>query len=343
MASRYLATVRRAMSIPAPRSRSTMVSSDSTSCAFSASIRRLMRSRTASAEWDSPPSDAAIADVYRGPLEQFVARRDALVKQLRASKQREHADRVKSLRKPSRVAWVLDNVVHEDAAAIQQLEAAIDHAQTGEDVRSAFTSVKAAVSNIAAIGARIAVRAEQPVAPAVISAAVHAVIGHADAFAEWRDGRLVEVPAAGGLDMLAAITLREASSVPQPPSPPTRVEAGKRNAAKEDERAEAAAKRDRERLDAARADLRRAESVLADANDVSARAVQSVAAALTSLDEAERALAAAKEEVESRRAFLEGQRRVAASLAAERERASRAVAAARSRHDDLEGTGGDDE
>src|SRR5690242_19247867 len=50
MASRYLATVGRAISMPDARSLSTMVSSDNTSSALSASIRCLMRSRTASAE-----------------------------------------------------------------------------------------------------------------------------------------------------------------------------------------------------------------------------------------------------------------------------------------------------
>src|SRR5438309_563847 len=118
--------------------------------------------------------EAAIAEVYRGSLEEFVGRRDALVKRLRANKQRENAERVKALRKPGRVAWVLDQIAHEEAAALQQLSAAIDHAQTADDVRSAFTKVKSAVSNIAAIGARLAVRAEQPVAPNVIAAAVHA-------------------------------------------------------------------------------------------------------------------------------------------------------------------------
>ena len=43
IASRYLATVRRAMSMPASRSLSTMVSSESTSAAVSASINWRMR------------------------------------------------------------------------------------------------------------------------------------------------------------------------------------------------------------------------------------------------------------------------------------------------------------
>src|SRR4029453_18729367 len=65
MASRYLATVLRAMSTPAARSRSTIVSSDKMSGALSASISCLMRWRTDSAECASPPSAAAIAEVKK--------------------------------------------------------------------------------------------------------------------------------------------------------------------------------------------------------------------------------------------------------------------------------------
>src|SRR5712692_223043 len=65
IASRYFATVRRAMSMPATRSFSTMVSSDSTCSGLSASISCLIRWRTASAEWASPPSAAAIAEVKK--------------------------------------------------------------------------------------------------------------------------------------------------------------------------------------------------------------------------------------------------------------------------------------
>src|ERR1700680_3880125 len=65
IASRYFATVRRAMSMPAARNLSTMVSSDRTSSGRSASISCLIRWRTASAECASPPSAAAIADVKK--------------------------------------------------------------------------------------------------------------------------------------------------------------------------------------------------------------------------------------------------------------------------------------
>src|SRR5580700_9829053 len=65
IASRYLATVRRAISMPVARNRSTMVSSERISAGSSASINCLMWWRTASAEWASPPSADAIDAVKK--------------------------------------------------------------------------------------------------------------------------------------------------------------------------------------------------------------------------------------------------------------------------------------
>ena len=65
MASRYFATVRRAISMPVARNRSTMVSSDRIAEALSASISSLMWWRTASAECASPPSADAIEAVKK--------------------------------------------------------------------------------------------------------------------------------------------------------------------------------------------------------------------------------------------------------------------------------------
>src|SRR5688500_7331920 len=111
--------------------------------------------------------ESEVVAVYRGPLEEFVSRRDALAKQLRASKRREDADRVKSLKKPSRTAWSLNNIVHEDAAPIDQLTAAITAAQqsqsrAGADLRTALENVRTAVRDVAHAAARAAIRGGHP-------------------------------------------------------------------------------------------------------------------------------------------------------------------------------------
>ena len=273
--------------------------------------------------------ETAILAVYRGPLEEFVSRRDALVKQLRAAKRREEADRVKALRKPSRTAWVLDTIVHEDPASIEQLAAAIDAGQTVQsaaDVRLALETVRTAVRAVAAAGARVAIRAGQPIEANALVTAVHAVMGDASAFGDLRAGRLVEVPEGGGLDLLTAIATiapspPQASSSIAPHSPePTRAAPTAKPA---EEKAERAA--------AARADLRRAETALEDAREQSEQAEQSIRNAQAQLDAAERTLLHAQAEAQARRADLERAGRDAEAAAARVRDAERAIAAARAR------------
>jgi len=270
----------------------------------------------------TPPIDTdlatAILAVYQAALEDFIGRRDALAKQLRAEKRRDDAALVKALRKPSRIAWTLDGVVHEDPGSIDHLAAAIAEAQTGADLRTALETVKEAVRGVAAAGARVAVRAGFPIEPNALAAAVHAIIGDASAFAEFRAARLVEVPQAGGLDLLIALTESPSSpSSPQTPVPPSAAPpAPAIEAPKADPRIELAA--------SARAELRRAETVLAEMREQSDHAVESLRDAEGRLDAAERALLHAQSELKARRDEVERTRRRAESAAANVEDARRA-------------------
>ena len=279
--------------------------------------------------------ETALLAVYRGPLEEFVSRRDALVKQLRAAKRREDADRVKALRKPSRTAWVLDSVVHEDPASIAQLSAAISAAQTvqsGADLRAVLDNVRTAIRDVATAGARVAIRAGQPIDASTLVTAVHAVIGETSAFSDLRAGRLVDVPDGGGLDILTAITISVPSSpsvaassqttavpVPEPPKAEPSAQAAKQAA------------QEAERAIAARADLHRAEASLAEAREQTDPAEQSVRESHAELDAAERAVSQAQADAEARRADVERARRDAQAAAAHVRDAERAVAAARAR------------
>jgi hypothetical protein len=285
--------------------------------------------------------ETALLAVYRGPLEEFVSRRDALVKQLRADKRREDADRVKTLRKPSRTAWVLDSIVHEDPASIEQLTAAITAAQTvqsGADLRVALDNVRTAIRDVAAAGARVAIRAGQPIDASTLVTAVHAVIGETSAFSDFRAGRLVDVPDGGGLDILTAITISGPSSpsvapssqsTPAPVNEPPNAQSSAREATR--------AKEEAERAVAARADLHRAEAWLAESRQQSDRAEQSVRETQAKLDAAEQALSHAQAEAQARRADVERARRDAQATAAQLRDAERAVAAARARIPDSAG------
>lgn len=181
--------------------------------------------------------DAAIAAVYGGPLEEFVQRRDALAKMLRAAGRRDDASAVKALRKPSRTAWVLDRAVQEHPDASRAIERAVaatlDAQASGGDIRGAIAALRDAVRELAGHAARAADEAGHRLDTAGLTHAVHAVLGRADAFNALRGGRLADVPDAGGLDFLAGlpapeIQLRPArpapapppARAPEPPSPP---------------------------------------------------------------------------------------------------------------------------
>ena len=276
-----------------------------------------------------PPTETdlatAILAMYQVPIEEFVSRRDALVKRMRAEKRPDDAAVVKALRKPSRMAWVLNRVVGEDRESIDRLDAAIAGAQAAADMRTALETVKEAVRAVAAVGARIAVRAGNPIEPNAIATAVHAIMGDASAFAEFREGRLVDVPEGGGLDLLSALGPNPPSAGTSPSPKPSETAT---EPPKEDPRAALAA--------SARADLHRAEESLAGAREQLELATASVRDTKARLEAAELAVIRAQSEVEARRKDAEHTRRHAESAAAHLEEAQREFDRAHGRVAELE-------
>jgi hypothetical protein len=61
------------------------------------------------------PGEDAADRLYALPLEEFTAARNALAKELRSGGDREEAERVAALRKPSRPAWAINRAAREDA------------------------------------------------------------------------------------------------------------------------------------------------------------------------------------------------------------------------------------
>ena len=282
---------------------------------------------TPPAETDLP---TAILAVYQAPFDEFISRRDALVKQLRAEKRRDDAALVKALRKPSRMAWVLNGVVGDDPKSIERLDAAIAGAQTAADLRTALDTVKEAVRAVAAVGARVAVRAGHPIEPNAIATAIHAIIGDASALAQLRAGRLIDVPEGGGLDMLIAFSPNPSSArtTPSPAPSPEPAPRAPPEPPKEDPRVALAA--------TARADLRRAEESLGAARVQLEQATDSVRDTTTRLEAAEQAVVRAQSELDLRRKDAERTRRNAESAAADLEKAQQAVDRARARMAELE-------
>jgi hypothetical protein len=111
----------------------------------------------------APTADRRLDELYRGPPEGFVAGRDQLVKELRATGQREEAQRVGRLRRPTAAAALINRAAHqapdrlaEFAEASRRLEEAQGEALRGEEEGGAKWR-EAAASERDAIGAVIEV------------------------------------------------------------------------------------------------------------------------------------------------------------------------------------------
>jgi len=258
-----------------------------------------------------------IASIYNGPLDGFVDRRDAVVKELRAAGQRADAARVKGLRKPARMAWALDVASLDGPERIECVEAAVTAtlvAQSGGgDLRARLSDLRAAVHGLADAASRAAASGGYSADRGALANAVMAVIGAPGAFEMLRAGRLVDIPEAGGLDFLTG----------PPPGPaassPASVERAADRAPPEP---------------AAREALRRADLALAAARERSASAERALRDAEANAEGAERKVLLAQQEALARQGELDRARNEAKGAAAQLLEAERSVARASARTDD---------
>lgn len=283
--------------------------------------------------------DTAVPDVYVGPLDGFVRRRDALAKALRAAGRKDDASAVKALRKPSRMAWALGRAALQSAGSLDVLDAAVDatlEAQaSGGDVRSAINGLRSAVRGFASEAARAAAESGQRLDDSDLSNAVLAVLGNADAMNALHRGCLVDVPEAGGLDFLASLPvppvvtrLVERKPSERPVAPSGKESPERPTGPSPSQIAELRA--------AAQAALQEAERSAADAKEraeAARRALSETEARLTAADERLR-----QTEIELRLARGERDlaRRKAEEAAAARTDAEQALARARSRLAEIE-------
>jgi hypothetical protein len=254
--------------------------------------------------------DDVIARIHAAALDEFIARRDAAAKELRRARRRADATTVKSLRKPSRMAWALDTASRDEPVAVARLESAASAAlvaQTGGgDVRAALRDLRDAVRNVAEAAGRAATGGGFKLDDGDVVQAVMAVIAVPSAFALMRAGQLVDVPEAGGLDFLAGAA---------PPPVESRATDAKRDdadAAADTSRREAIAWAERT------AGAARAEAVAAD---------RALGEAEVKLAEAEAALSAAQQQAVVRRAELARAREAAVTASAAVDAAEKGVAA----------------
>lgn len=136
----------------------------------------------------TPPEDHALPDeavpLFRDTPERFIAARDALVARLRETGRTAEAATVKALRKPTVVAWALDQLASRDAEGLQAL------LDAGAEVRAAqqaaLSSKRGAADRLRAAGAarRGAVADLAAVSIAALEEAGRGGATHADAIVQ---------------------------------------------------------------------------------------------------------------------------------------------------------------
>ena len=246
------------------------------------------------------PDDIA-DDLYGAPFDEFIARRDARVRELRKEKRREEADAVKALRKPSLSAWGLNQLTRQDREALDELlaaGAALRQAKGGDTLRDATREERGAVARAGESAAALLRGAGQTVTEKTageIRDTLHAAALDDETRELLARGRLTEPR--------QAIGLGGGFGFPQAPAAPGREKPTAKKARKEKpkpKKDEAAERRERaaeerraakERERAARKALREAETVLGERE--------------RDLEAAQRAADQARAEVERRRADLD--------------------------------------
>lgn len=219
-----------------------------------------------------------VDELFVGALEDFVARRDALVRQLKKDGDKDMAAEVKALRKPSAAAWAVNQVARQqpDAVAVlidaaRAVHAAQANAVQGKDAGDLRTTSAAWRGQIQALAGKVPPQHRDDAA---------GTFEAASASDEWqpvlRAGRFVVALSPGGFglqDMPDPVLVRRHDPVPLEPDvveQPTRDEAAIAAARAELEKVTHRLRRAEQRLEQAR----QAVDDASRARDDAARAVQ---------------------------------------------------------------------
>jgi hypothetical protein len=264
-------------------------------------------------------AERAVDALYETPPDAFTKKRDALVRELKEEGDDERAAELKRLRKPTRVAYVLNQLARrypDDVANLVDVGRDLARAQrealrgrTSEGLREVIARQREVVSDVTRRTGDLMRELEvgesglDEVAGALRAALVDPAVG-----AALEEGRLEKVPAPATGFPGAELAI----DLPPPPKKPARTAKEKKVREKEKKKHEAKEKRESDRQ-AREAERRRALRAKADAADEDARAREDEAAAATRI---------AKERLEKVEALLK-------DLAEAKREAKRAAAIAR--------------
>jgi hypothetical protein len=233
--------------------------------------------------------EAVLDELYSAPLDEFVARRTALAKQLKADGRTDEAAEVAGARKPTVPVWAANQLARRNKPAVERLLDASEElrAAIGKGDREGFAEGRKRQDE-ALRGLRGAARSllgdpTDPTLERVVSTFRAASVDE-ELREQLAAGRLREEPEPGGFDALAGLTFT-------PSGPAKRTDKPKRDS---DGRAERV-KRATKALQEARVEQRTREREAREAERAAEKARKAADKAAAAVQEAEEALAATRE------------------------------------------------
>lgn len=232
--------------------------------------------------------EAVLDELYSAPLDEFVARRTALAKELKADGRADEAAEVSGARKPSVPVWAVNQLARRNKPAVERLLDASDGLRTaiGKGDREGFAAAQQrqgdALRKLRSAARSLLGEPTDPTLERIVSTFRSASVDE-ELRGPLAAGRLTEEPEAGGFDALAGLSFAPSTSR-SPESQPKRGGDG---------RAERV-KRATEALREAKAEQRERERGARDAERAAGKARAAADEAAETVREAEEALAAAR-------------------------------------------------
>jgi len=233
--------------------------------------------------------DDVLDELHSAPLDEFIARRTALAKQLKAEGRADEAAEISGARKPSVPLWTVNQLARRNKPAVKKLLESSDALRKalGKGDQDAFAAAQKAQTDAlrklrdAARG--LLGKATDPVLERVVSTFRTASIDD-DLRDSLSAGRLTEEPQASGFDVLAGLSFAP-SGARKPSEKPGRDGGDGRT-----DRVKRATKA----LQEAKSEARARESEAREAERAAEKARKAAEEAAAAVDEAEEALATAR-------------------------------------------------
>lgn len=233
--------------------------------------------------------EAVLDELYSAPLDEFVARRTELAKQLKADGRADEAAEVTAARKPSLPVWSANQLARRNGPAVERLLNASGELRTaiGKGDRDAFGAAQQeqgeALRKLRDAAQSLLGDTTEPMLQRIVSTFRAASVDE-ELRGQLAAGRLTAEPEPGGFDTLAGLAFTPAPAAEREAAKPKRDDAAR-------------AKRVKQATDVlkeAKAEQRRLEREAREAERAAEKARKAADEAAEAVDEAEEALAAAR-------------------------------------------------